>query len=202
MAAKVFKPFLGEQGFKGINVEQVNSHRPKIWAFRLITADHFLEQLGIGWFLCKLGDLKIAIAFEDPKAVCFICPHGLNCHGNVGFCVPVEPGHGIIIHAVKMVASQDEHIFCPGGDDFKELFSNCICRPLVPVGGFCGLLCSPNLHPSGMEIIKLVGPGDMPVQRNRIKLGQHSYVIDLRVDAIADGDIDQPVFSCDRHCRF
>ncbi len=34
----------------------------------------------------------------------------------------------------------------------------------------------------------------MAVQRRRIELGQHGNVIDARIDAVADGYIDQPVF--------
>ena len=37
--------------------------------------------------------------------------------------------------------------------------------------------------------------GDMAVQRGRIELGQHGNVVDARIDAVADGNIDQPVLA-------
>ena len=42
----------------------------------------------------------------------------------------------------------------------------------------------------------------MSVQRNGIELGQDSDAVDVGVDTVADGDVDQTVFAGDGHSRF
>ena len=53
-----------------------------------------------------------------------------------------------------------------------------------------------------MEAIKIVGTGDVPMEGNGIKLGQDGNSENIGVDAVADGDIDQPIFSGNRDSGF
>jgi hypothetical protein len=53
-----------------------------------------------------------------------------------------------------------------------------------------------------MKGIKHIGLGNMPVKRNRVKLRQHRDAENVGVDAVANGNIDQAVLACDRHCWF
>ncbi len=64
------------------------------------------------------------------------------------------------------------------------------------------LLGSQDLHKPGMEIIEVVGLVDVTVQGMGIELGQDIDAVDTGIDAVADGDVDQPVFSSDGHGRF
>jgi hypothetical protein len=41
----------------------------------------------------------------------------------------------------------------------------------------------------------------MPIERGRIKLGENVYPLDLRVDAVTDGDIDQAILGAERNSR-
>jgi len=113
----------------------------------------------------------------------------------------MELGHGSVIHAVEVIARQDEHIFGAGGANFVELLAHGIGSALVPVFAGDGLLRRPDLHPAEVEGIKLVGAGDMPVQRHRVELRQHGNVEDARVDAVADGNINEPVLARNWHGR-
>jgi len=90
----------------------------------------------------------------------------------------VKFDHLGIVHAVEVIACQNQHILRTAGTDLPDLFANRISRALVPVGVFDGLLCRPDLHPPAMEVVKIVGTGDVPVQGDRKKLGQNGYFKD------------------------
>ena len=70
--------------------------------------------------------------------------------------------------------------------------------PWYQVSWLKRLFGGPNLHPAGVEGVKIIGAGDMAVQGDRIELGQHGNMMDAGIDAVADGDIDQAVFASDR----
>jgi hypothetical protein len=46
-----------------------------------------------------------------------------------------------------------------------------------------------------------VGARNMAVERGRVKLGENVYPLDLRVDAVTDGDIDQAILGAERNSR-
>ena len=107
--------------------------------------------------------------------------------------------HFLIVHPIEVVSCQDEHIIRPHAPDFEQLLADCVCSALVPAIAARGLFGGPNLHPSPMKSVKEVGAVDMAVQGDGVKLGEHRNTVDARVNAIADGDIDQPVFTGDWH---
>jgi hypothetical protein len=74
--------------------------------------------------------------------------------------------------------------------------------PLVPIGGFGGLLGGQDLDKTGVKRIEVVGLGDVAVERMRVKLGKHVNAIDAGVDTIADGNVNQPIFSGNWDSRF
>jgi hypothetical protein len=53
-----------------------------------------------------------------------------------------------------------------------------------------------------MEVVKNIGLGNVAVQRDREKLGQHRDAVNGRINTIADGDVDQTIFAADGHCGF
>jgi hypothetical protein len=46
-----------------------------------------------------------------------------------------------------------------------------------------------------MEGIEIVGLGDMAVQGYRVELGQNCHAVHTGIDAVADGDVNQPVLA-------
>jgi hypothetical protein len=114
----------------------------------------------------------------------------------------VEFGHGGIIHAVQMIARQDQRVFRGSRADFVDLLAHGIRGALVPFGMAHGLLGGPDLHPAGMEGVKLVGAGDVPVQADRVELRQHRDAVNARVDAVADWDVNQAVLAGHGYGRF
>ena len=77
-----------------------------------------------------------------------------------------------------------------------------IGRALVPVGAFLGLLGRQDVDEAAAERIEVIGALDVPVQRRGLKLREQEDPVDIGVDAIADRDIDQPVFAGERHGGF
>ncbi len=110
--------------------------------------------------------------------------------------------HFRIIHTVKVISSQNKYKRHTGGFNFEKLFAHCIRRTLIPGVAFFGLFSRPDLYISAMESIKIIGIGDVAMQRNRIELSKHGNFIDPGINTIADGDIDQAIFSGKRNSRF
>ena len=79
--------------------------------------------------------------------------------------------------------------------DAGDFLSNGVCSTQVPLTCGVGLICCPNLYPAMMEKIKIICIRNMAVERDRIKLGHHGYMIDAGVNTIAQGNIYQTIFS-------
>ena len=116
--------------------------------------------------------------------------------------VPVILCHLAIIHAIKMVACQDEYIFGTRALDFLDLLAHSVCCTLIPVSGNWRLLSSPNLYSTLVKRVKNIRSRDMPMQRHAQKLGQHRNPVNTRVDTVANGNINKPILSGDRHGGF
>jgi hypothetical protein len=74
--------------------------------------------------------------------------------------------------------------------DLKQLFADSVCCSLVPFHALHGLFGRPDLHPARVEGVKIIGVGDMPVQRDGIELGQDGNLKNLRIYAVADRNIN------------
>lgn len=47
----------------------------------------------------------------------------------------------------------------------------------------------------------VVGLGEMPVEAGRVELGQAVHFVDVGVDAVGDGDVNQAVVGAQGHSR-
>jgi hypothetical protein len=114
----------------------------------------------------------------------------------------MELGHGRVIHAIEMVSCQDQDILRAGGLDFEQLLADRICGALVPGGALGSLFRRPDLHPTGVKHVEVISQGNVPVERDRIELGQDRHPINPRIDAVADRDVNEAILSCNWHSRF
>jgi len=107
-----------------------------------------------------------------------------------------------VIHPVKLVAAQDEHVVESIGSEMPQVLSNRVGGALIP--GFVGqsLFGREDLHESAGEMIEFVGLGDVAMERGRVKLSQQEHAQKSGIDAIGDGDIDEAILSPDRHSWF
>jgi hypothetical protein len=84
----------------------------------------------------------------------------------------------------------------------KQIFPDSIRSSFVPVGTrIHSLLRRKQFNESAIEMIEYVGLADVLVQADRQELRQDEDLVDARMDAIADRNIDQSVFGCERYRR-
>ena len=74
-------------------------------------------------------------------------------------------------------------------------------RALKPVLVVVRLFGGQDLHEALAEKVHPVRLADMAIERCRVELRQHENPPDVRVQAVADGDVNQPVFAANRHRR-
>ncbi len=165
-------------------------------------ADEILLDFRVFWLLDeRRRSWPSDSTFRIPNRDDFASGDGLDGYRNIATFLPQELRHLAIIHAIEMVTRQDQHILRARGLDLEQLLADGICRALIPVRPFGSLLGGQDVHPAGMEHVKVIRLGNVPVERNGIELGQDRHAVDPRVDAVADRDINETVLPRDRHGR-
>jgi hypothetical protein len=94
-------------------------------------------------------------------------------------------------------------MFDPIFFEMNQVFADCICSSLVPIGTLVNsLLCRQQLDESAAEMVEGVRLAKMPVQTLGKKLGQDVSPVQTTVDTVADRDVDQSVLGCQRNGWF
>lgn len=73
--------------------------------------------------------------------------------------------------------------------------ANGICGSLVPVGADFGLFSGKDVYEAAAEGVKFVGVLDMAVEGSGVKLAEEEDLVVAGVEAVADGDIDESIFT-------
>ena len=76
------------------------------------------------------------------------------------------------VHAVQLVAGQDQHFVRGVFGDVADLLADGVGGALIPVGGLVGLLGGQHLDEAAAEGVELVGVGDVAVQADAEELRQ------------------------------
>ena len=105
------------------------------------------------------------------------------------------------IHPIKLIARENDDVFVILLEDIVEVLPHGIGGALIPMGAARGLSSRQDLHEPTREPIERITLVNVPMERRGIKLRQDVHEPDVGVDAIADGNVHQPVFSSDRHSR-
>jgi len=148
------------------------------------------------------GDTLICVHLEQAKTGSLAGFDRLHCHGDLGVVLPVSARQGGVIHGVQMIAGQDQYIRCAGSANLEKLLAHGVGGALIPVGAARRLLCRQDLHISVMEIVEVIGLGDVAMQGDRVELGENRDLVDARIDAVADGYVNQTIFAGDWHRGF
>jgi hypothetical protein len=64
------------------------------------------------------------------------------------------------------------------------------------------LFCGQYVNEPAAERIEVISRLDVSMKGRRVELRENEDAIDIRVDAVADRDIDEPVFARERDGRF
>ena len=162
----------------------------------------FRKDRGILRFLHETGDPLGRVRFHDSE------PHGrLSAHrdagdGQVGPRVDVLLKHVAVVHAVELVAREDDEVLVVPLEEGAEVLPHGIGRSLVPGRSLGSLLGRQDLDKAGGEVVELVAGVDMTVERCAVELRQHVDAPDSGVQAVADGHVHKAVLAPDRHRRF
>jgi hypothetical protein len=75
-----------------------------------------------------------------------------------------------------------------------QALPNRICRTLEPTGVIRCLFGSKYIYKTGTKLAELVSILNMLIKGSTVELSQYPHAVDVAVDAIADGNVNQPVF--------
>ena len=109
--------------------------------------------------------------------------------------------HVAVIHAVELVAGEDDEVVVVPIEEGAEILTDRVGRSLIPGGSLRCLLRGEDLDEARAEVVELEAGVDVAVKRGAVELGEHVDAADARVQAVADGDVHETVFSTDRHGR-
>ena len=140
--------------------------------------------------LAKIHDPPLTVHLHDPERGRGFPRHWLDRNRHVRATRSVLFDKGAVIHAIEVVARQDQHLVGPARQKMPELLAHRIGRALVPIDAVLGLLGSQDLDKAIRKRIKAVRRADVAVQRSGIELGQGEDAVDPRMQTIADGNVD------------
>jgi hypothetical protein len=152
-------------------------------------------------FLAKLDDPARRVDAGSAKPGDLIFRAGLDRDGDVGLVLDVVAEKLAEIHAVHVVAGEDQDVVTAELSEDMQIVAHRIGSTLEPGLQGRGLLGGENLHVASGERVESIGASDVAVKRHRIELGEHVHALHARVDGIRDRDIDQPVLGGHRHRR-
>src|SRR3989304_6828109 len=107
----------------------------------------------------------------------------------------------LIVHPVKLVTREDQNKINIRLIKKTKVLTNGISSALIPVHTINGLGCCKDFNKTPGKVIKFICPCYMSVKRCRIELREYVNLIEVRVQAITDGNIYNPVFASQRDRR-
>ncbi len=124
-----------------------------------------------------------------------VARHRQHGDGRIGVRIAVRLHQLPEVHPVQLIAGQDEHIGAPVLDHVADLLADGVGGALIPLGRLVGLLRRQDFDEAAIERIELVRVRNVPVQTDGEELRQDVDAVQSAIDAITDGDIDEPVFA-------
>ena len=179
-----------EVRFQDVPVEDVNAHGSQV-AFRF------------GRFFLELGDAHVFVGYHDAEAAGFIPGDADRADSGLGVMFLVEIEHLVVVHGIDVVAGQDEDVIV--ADHFHEVqvLIDGIGRAAIPVGAAVALIWRQDIGPAlGRVEVPRTAVADIPVQFQRLVLGQDTDRIDAGIAAVTQGEVDDAVFSAEQEARF
>ncbi len=131
---------------------QTQAHRPELF-------------LGL-WLLDEADDAAGFIDLDDAAGRSLFPAHWQNGDSYVGLVVAVGFQKLAKIHAVKLVAAQNNDFAGAVLLNVANVLAHGVGRALIPVGRFIGLLRGQYLHKPAIEIVEFISVGDVPMQAN------------------------------------
>jgi hypothetical protein len=107
------------------------------------------------------------------------------------------------IHLVELITGKNDDVLHIGiRQEMFDALPNRIGSALKPVRIVRSLLGGKDIDESAAEHVELVSLNNVLVEGRRVELGKDKNLIDLRVQTVADRNIDEPVLPAQRDRRF
>ena len=188
---------LHQLGKQDVGIEEIDAHG----GVNHVRVEGRAQVGGLG-LLDEAGDLAVAGHLDHAEAIDLFGRDGQRGQGDVGPGVAVLLQHQAVVHLVDVVAGEDQHVaglLRANGVDVLVDGVGCALVPRLRDA----LHGRQNLN----ELAQLVGHhrapalADVPVQRERLVLGQDVNVAQVGVDAVGEGDVDDAVLAGEGHGR-
>ena len=139
---------------------------------------------------------------HNAEAAGFFDRHITNSDGAVSTGLFVVVDHSGIVHLINMVTGEDQHIFRIKTLNKGNVLVNSIGSTLIPFA--LAVSCVGGQH-LGAAVALVKTPGlavaDVLVQFQWLILGQNTDRINVGIDAVTQGEVDDPVFAAKGNCR-
>ena len=137
-----------------------------------------------------------------PNDCASVAPDGNGGDGDVRPGLDVLVDHLAEIHAIQLVAAQDDEIIKIVVQKVHQIFPHRVRRAFIPRRVGERLLRREDFHKAARELVEFVRARNVPVQRRGIELRQNVNAPEAGVDAVGDRDVHEAVFSGERHGGF
>ena len=157
--------------------------------------------MGCLGFSCHSVTCVVVVERQDAEAVRLADGHLLDRDGHVRALAPVLLDERAVVHLVDVVARQDEDEVGRRLADGLDVLEHRVRGAPVPLRGAVARdvrLHHPDAAGGPVEVPRAPG-ADVVVERPRVVLGQDDDVVDVRVDAVAEREVDDPVLARERH---
>ena len=152
-------------------------------------------------FFDKAVYAPIFIDADDPKFAGLYYRYLDAADSHIGLFVYMEGKHRTIVHFIYMITGQYQYIRRVMTTQNVEILIDCIRRALEPLRAVPGLLGSEDADEAGAEVVEVVGERNVLVEALGVVLGEDEDPAQVRVEAVADGDVDEAVLARDGHGR-
>ena len=170
--------------------EDVHAHRREV-------------ALGLLGLLLPLGDAVVVVDGEDAHPARVGERDAADRDRHVG-AVPAMRGHErLVVHLVDVVAGEDDDRVRVGALDDVEVAEHRVGGPAVPLGDAAARDVRLEQLDAALVPVEIPRPPDpdVVVERARVVLGQDEDVRDVRVDAVREREVDDPVLAPERDGR-
>ena len=160
-----------------------------------------LRQPRLVRLLFEGGDLAVDVEHEDAHLGRVGDGHRLRGDGDVGAVLDVRFDHVAEVHAIEMVAREDQVVVGVVAGEVTRRLPHRVGRALKPVGALRCLLGGEHFDEAVRKDVQAIGLRDVPVERRRVELRQHEHPLQAGVQAVADRNVDEAILAADRYGR-
>ena len=195
---------LHKQLLHGPGVEDVDTHgrdvRHLLGALGIESEDggvhhHRLEGVARG-LLGEVDDLAGVINLHEAERRGALLIHGHSGDGDVSLGLSMLEDEGLVVHAVEVITGKDDVLVALGLVEEPDVLAHSIRGALEPVLVLGRLLRGEHLDETlavvGADVV-VVRLREVSVERGGVELREAVHLVDVGVDAVGHGQVDEPV---------